>query len=74
MKYKLKNVQELRNEGISIPDYLAHDINALIDGKEKDVLYLDCLIDECYGSINMALVSDKMITAEQADYLRSLYC
>jgi len=74
MKYGMKDVQELKNEGILIPDYLEYDIKALIEGIENDVLYVDCLIDECYGSINIALINDRTITSEQSDYLRSLYC
>lgn len=34
---------------------------------------LDCLWGELYGSINMAEISDGIITSEQADYLRKKY-
>ena len=56
----------------NLPPYLQHDINALIEGKKKQVLYVDCLIDEVYGSINSAYY-DGCITKEQADYLRQKY-
>lgn len=56
----------------NLPPYLQHDINALIEGKKKQVLYLDCLFDEVYGSINSAYY-DGCITKEQADYLRQKY-
>lgn len=56
----------------NLPLYLQHDINALIEGKKKQVLYLDCLFDEVYGSINSAYY-DGCITKEQADYLRQKY-
>ena len=56
----------------NLPPYLQHDINALIEGKKKQILYLDCLFDEVYGSINSAYY-DGCITKEQADYLRQKY-
>lgn len=56
----------------NLPPYLQHDINALIEGKKKQVLYLDCLFDEVYGSINSAYY-DGCLTKEQADYLRQKY-
>lgn len=56
----------------NLPPYLQHDINALIEGKKKQVLYLDYLFDEVYGSINSAYY-DGCITKEQADYLRQKY-
>lgn len=56
----------------TLPPYLQHDINALTEGKKKQVLYLDCLFDEVYGSINSAYY-DGCITKEQADYLRQKY-
>ena len=39
----------------------------------KNVSYLDCLWGELYGSINMAEISDGIITPEHADYLRKKY-
>ena len=57
---------------VNLPPYLQHDIDALRQGLEQDVLYLDCLFDELYGSINSAEWDDE-ITHEQATYLREKY-
>lgn len=57
---------------VNLPPYLQHDIDALRQGLEQDVLYLDCLFDELYGSINSA-EWDAEITHEQAAYLREKY-
>lgn len=57
---------------LNLPPYLQKDINALIRGRENGVSYLDCLLDELYGSINSAMW-DEEISAEQAAYLRERY-
>ncbi|ANR70735.1 hypothetical protein AXF19_06890 [Selenomonas sp. oral taxon 126] len=57
---------------VNLPPYLQHDIDALQQGLAQDVLYLDCLYDELYGSINSAEWDDE-ITHEQAAYLREKY-
>ena len=58
----------------SIPEYLEHDINALIEGTNaEECSYLDCLQMEVYGSINMACISERAITMTQADELRDYY-
>lgn len=56
----------------NLPPFLQHDIYALLEGKKKQVLYVDCLLDEVYGSINSAYY-DGSISKEQADYLRQKY-
>lgn len=57
-----------------IPEYLKHDIEEYLKHKDdKKCTYIDCLIDEIYGSINSALYSYE-ITDEQARYLRDKYC
>ena len=57
-----------------IPTYLKHDIDEYLKYKDdKTCSYIDCLLDEIYGSINSAFYSDE-ITEEQADYLRDKYC
>lgn len=53
-----------------LPDYLQHDLDAYKEGLKKRSTLLDCLWGELYGSINMAQISDSVITAEHADYLR----
>lgn len=57
---------------MNLPSYLQHDIDALIEGKKKQVLYIDCLLDEVYSSINSAYYDGK-ITEEQVFYLRKKY-
>lgn len=56
-----------------LPDYLQHDLDAYKDGLKTHSSLLDCLWGELYGSINMAEISDSVITSEHADYLRKKY-
>lgn len=56
-----------------LPDYLQHDLDAYKDGLKSHSGRMDCLWGELYGSINMAEISDGMITPEHADYLRRKY-
>ncbi len=56
-----------------LPDYLQHDLDAYKDGLKTHSPVLDCLWGELYGSINMAEISDGLITSEHADYLRRKY-
>lgn len=58
---------------LCLPDYLKHDLDAYIEGLENGSSIVDCLWGELYGSINMAEISDGVITPEQADYLRKKY-
>lgn len=53
-----------------LPDYLQHDLDAYKDGLKSHSGLMDCLWGELYGSINMAEISDGIITPEHADYLR----
>lgn len=53
-----------------LPEYLQHDLDAYKKGLKTHSSLLDCLWGELYGSINMAEVSDGIITPEHADYLR----
>jgi len=57
---------------VNLPKYLKNDIEALKEGIKNKSKYLDCLLDEVYGSINSAYYSNE-ITKEQADYLRYKY-
>lgn len=50
-----------------------HDLDAYKNGLKSHSTLLDCLWGELYGSINMAEISDGVITAEPADYLRKKY-
>lgn len=56
-----------------LPDYLQHDLDAYKEGLKTKSNILDCLWGELYGSINMAEISDGVITPEHADYLRKKY-
>ena len=56
-----------------LPDYLQHDLDAYKEGLKTHSSLLDCLWGELYGSINMAEISEGVITAEHADYLRKKY-
>ena len=56
-----------------LPDYLQHDLDAYKDGLKSQSGLMDCLWGELYGSINMAEISDGIITPEHADYLRKKY-
>ena len=56
-----------------LPDYLQHDLDAYKDGLKSHSGLMDCLWGELYGSINLAEISDGVITPEHADYLRRKY-
>lgn len=56
-----------------LPDYLQHDLDAYKNGLKTNSSLLDCLWGELYGSINMAEISDGIITSEHADYLRKKF-
>ena len=57
-----------------LPEYLLHDINEYKKYKnDKKCKFIDCLKNEIYGSINMALIKDRVITEEFAQYLRDKY-
>lgn len=56
----------------NLPYIIQHDIAALLQGEKDKPLYLDCLYDELYGSINGSLWGGQ-ITEEQAVYLRGKY-
>ena len=56
-----------------LPEYLQHDLDAFKEGLRTHSPLLDCLWGELSGSINMAEISDGIITPEHADYLRKKY-
>lgn len=56
-----------------LPEYLQSDLDAYKNGLKTHSSLLDCLWGELYGSINMAEISDGMITPEHADYLRKKF-
>ena len=65
---KLENSYEC-----DLPGYLQHDLDAYKDGLKNGSSLMDCLWGELYGSINVALINDQIITPEHADYLREKY-
>lgn len=56
-----------------LPVYLQNDLDAYKKGLKAHSSLLDCLWGELYGSINMAEISDGIITPEHANYLRQKY-
>ena len=56
-----------------LPEYLQHDLDAFKEGLKNHSSLLDCLWGELYGSINIAQISDGLITPEHADYLRKKF-
>lgn len=58
----------------NLPEYLLHDIEEYKKYKDDpNCHFVDCLENEIYGSINMALINDRVITEEFAQYLRKKY-
>ena len=62
-----------RSYEYNLPPYLQHDLDEYKKGMRDGSNLLDCLWGELYGSINAAEISDRLITAEHADYLRKKY-
>lgn len=57
----------------ALPEYLKHDLEIYLKGKEEGSQLLDCLWGELYSSINIAEINDRAITHDQAQYLRNKY-
>ena len=56
----------------NIPEFLTSSIKNVKKAKRKRSSLLDCYLDEVNSSINVCEV-EKMISKEQADYLRKKY-
>ncbi len=69
----LRETKRERSFECGLPDYLQHDLDAYKEGLKTKSDLLDCLWGELYGSINMAEISEGVITPEHADYLRKKY-
>ncbi len=69
----IKQSERERSYECGLPDYLQHDLDAYKNGLKCHSSLLDCLWGELYGSINMAEISDGVISPEHADYLRKKY-
>ena len=65
--------ERLRSYEYGLPDYLQHDLDEYKKGLETCSTLIDCLWGELQGSINMAEISDGLITPEHADYLRQKF-
>ena len=65
--------QQERSYEYGLPAYLQKDLDEYKKGLKNHSSLLDCLWGELYGSINMAEISDGVISHEQADYLRQKY-
>ena len=69
----IRAAERERSFEYGLPDYLQHDLDAYKEGLKNKSSILDCLWGELYGSINMAEISEGVITPEHADYLRQKY-
>ena len=69
----MRQTERERAYEYGLPDYLQHDLDAYKEGVRNHSSLLDCLWGELYGSINMAAISDGVITPEHADYLRQKF-
>ena len=74
-KEEMQRVQVVRERSYEygLPEYLQHDLDAYKEALRNNSRLLDCFWGELYGSINMAEISDGVITPEHADYLRKKY-
>ena len=74
---EIKSEQRLKERERSyeygLPQYLQHDLDMYKKGLKEKSSIIDCLWGELYGSINMAEISEGVISAEHADYLRQKY-
>ena len=66
-------IERINSYEYGLPSYLQQDLDAFKIVREQGSMLLDCLWGELYGSINMAEISDGLITPEHADYLRQKY-
>lgn len=74
-KEEMQRIQIVRERSYEygLPEYLQHDLDAYKEALRNNSRLLDCFWGELYGSINMAEISDGIITPEHADYLRKKY-
>ena len=69
----IRQTERERAYEYGLPEYLQHDLDAYKDGLKTKSKLLDCYWGELYGSINLAEISEGVITPEHADYLRKKY-
>lgn len=70
---KMIELKRERSYEHGLPTYLQHDLDMYKVALAKKSSLIDCYWGELYGSINMAEISDGVITPEHADYLRQKY-
>lgn len=68
-----RSAQRERAYEYGLPGYLQDDLDAYKEGLAHGSRFMDCLWCELYGSINAAQITDGVITAEHADYLRQKF-
>ena len=73
IKDEIADAERLRSYEYGLPEYLQHDLDAYKKGLKESATLIDCLCGELYSSINIAEISDGLITPEHADYLRQKY-
>lgn len=73
IKIRDEQYERERSYEYGLPEYLQHDLDAFKDGLTNKSTLMDCLWGELYSSINMAEISDGVITHEHAEYLRDKY-
>ena len=73
IKDEIAEAERLRSYEYGLPEYLQHDLDAYKKGLKESSNLIDCLWGELYSSINIAEISDGLITPEHADYLRQKY-
>lgn len=69
----IRETQREHSYEYGLPDYLQHDLDTYKEGLKTHSPLLDCYWGELYGSINIAEISDGLITPEHADYLRQKF-
>ena len=65
----MRDINKIDIDSFAMPKYLRDDVEALIKGVNNKVNYVDCLQNEVYSSINIAMYACE-ITEERAEYLR----
>lgn len=81
MEYLIESSFELRDRASArersfeygLPEYLQYDLDAYKEALANGSTLMDCLWGELYGSINIAEISEGVITHEHAEYLRDKY-
>lgn len=56
-----------------LPNYLQHDLDMYKEGLKNKSSLIDCFWNELYSSINIAEISERVITKQHANYLRNKF-